>query len=81
MDTRCRLLNDLNAVADWVAIPPPLAAQQWSRNPDDDHFIRTALTVQAPLLVTSDTDLLDVPAIEGLRIVTPAQVLAEWEQA
>lgn len=78
MDVRQRLLHDLNAAADWIAIPPDLAAQRWCRDPGDDHFIRAALAAHAPLLVSGDADLLDVPAIEGLRILAPAQALAEW---
>ena len=76
MELRQRLLHDLNAVSDWISIPPGLAAQRWSRDPDDDHFIRTALAAQAPLLVTGDANLLDVPAIDGLRNATPAQALS-----
>lgn len=80
MDVRHRLLHDVNAAADWVAIPPGLVAKHWCRDPDDDHFIRAALASHAPLLVSGDADLLDVPAINGLRIITPAQALAEWVQ-
>ncbi|MBN8493392.1 MAG: putative toxin-antitoxin system toxin component, PIN family [Burkholderiales bacterium] len=76
MEVRQRILHDLSAVAFWTAIPPGLAAQHWSRDPDDDHFIRAALAAQAPLLVSGDADLLDVPAIDGLDILTPAQALA-----
>ena len=34
-----------------------------------------SLAAQAPWLVTGDDDLLSVPAIDGLSIVTPAQGL------
>ena len=76
MELRQRILHDLDAVAFWTAIPPRLAAQQWCRDQDDDHFIRAALAAQAPLLVSGDADLLEVPTIEGLRILAPAQALA-----
>ena len=76
MEVRQRILHDLSAVAFWTAIPPGLAAKHWSRDPDDDHFIRAALAAQALLLVSGDADLLDVPAIDGLDILTPAQALA-----
>ena len=79
MDLRQRILHDLDAAAFWVAILPGLAAQRWCRDPDDDHFIRAALAAQAPLLVSGDADLLEVPAIEGLRILTPPQALAAIE--
>ena len=76
MELRQRILHDLDAVAYWAAIAPGLAAQRWCRDPDDDHFIRAALAAQASLLISGDADLLEVPAIEGLRILTPAQALA-----
>ena len=77
MELRQRLLHDLNAAAFWADIPAEFAAQRWCRDPDDDHFIRAALAAHAPLLVTGDADLLDVPTLDGLRILTPAQALAE----
>ena len=76
MELRRRILLDLKAAAFWTTIPPELAAQSWCRDPDDDHFIRAALAAHAPLLVSGDTDLLDVPAIDGLCVLTPAQALA-----
>ena len=77
MELRQRILHDLNAVAFWTTIPPGLAARCWCRDPDDDHFIRAALAAHAPLLVSGNADLLDIPAIDGLRILTPAQALGE----
>lgn len=75
MDLRQRLLHDLNAVADWIEIPIALAKQAWCRGADDDHLIRAALVANAALLVSGDADLLDLAAIDGLRILTPAQAL------
>ena len=79
MELRQRILHDLDAAAFWVAIPTELEGRRWCRDPDDDHFIRAALAAQAPLLVSGDADLLEVPAIEGLRILTPPQALAAIE--
>ncbi|MCX7564131.1 putative toxin-antitoxin system toxin component, PIN family [Xanthomonadaceae bacterium XH05] len=81
IELRQRILHDLGAVADWVEIPSDLAQQTWSRDPDDDHFIRAALAAHAPLLVTGDADLLDLSAIVGFRILTPADALREWDGA
>lgn len=81
IDLRQRILHDLSAAADWVVIPSDLTQQTWSRDPDDDHFVRAALAAQAPLLITGDADLLDLPAIAGLRILTPADGLGEWDGA
>ena len=78
LEARKAILRDARAAALWVEITPELAQQRWSRDPDDDAFIRTALAAQAPWLVTGDDDLLCLPAIEGLSVVTPAQALLAW---
>ena len=75
LEARKSILRDARAAALWVDIPQELAEQRWSRDADDDVFIQTALAAQAPWLVTGDDDLLSVPAIDGLSIVTPAQGL------
>jgi uncharacterized protein len=73
LEARNRILRDARAAA--LEIPLGLAQQRWSRDADDDVFIRTALAAQAAWLVTGDDDLLSVPTIEGLNILTPAQAL------
>ena len=78
LEARKSILRDARAAALWVKIPAELATQHWSRDPDDDAFIRTTLTAQAPWLITGDEDLLIVPAIAGLRILRPAQALTVW---
>jgi putative PIN family toxin of toxin-antitoxin system len=80
LENRQRMLHDLDACAHWVdlglgANTPPSNC----RDPDDDFFIATALQAQAPLLVIGDQDLLDVPPVDGLLILAPAQALA-WLQ-
>ncbi len=75
MELRRRLLHDIDATAFWVDVPPAIAALSYCRDADDDKFIHTALAAQTPWLVTGDKDLLDVPAIPGLRILPPAAAL------
>jgi len=72
---RRRLLHDINASAYWVEVSPDIAAKTYFRDTDDDKFIHTALAAQSPWLVTGDRDLLDVPAIPGLRILTAAEAI------
>jgi uncharacterized protein len=81
LEARRTILRDARAAATWVDIAPDLAQQRWSRDPDDDAFIRTALAAEAPWLVTGDDDLLSVPAIPLLQVLTPAQALAAWAAA
>jgi putative PIN family toxin of toxin-antitoxin system len=78
LEARKAILRDARAAALWVEIPPKLANQRWSCDPDDDVCIRTALAAQAPWLVTGDDDLLSIPAIEALKVLTPAQALVAW---
>lgn len=81
LEARKAILRDARAAALWVEIPPELSEQRWSRDPDDDVFIRTALAAKAHWLVTGDDDLLSVPAIEALNVLTPAQALLAWAAA
>jgi putative PIN family toxin of toxin-antitoxin system len=76
MDVRERLLHDLNAAAHWVDVPAAIGAVAHCRDADDDHFIHAALAAGASWLIAGDQDLLDVPPIEGLQIITPAAALA-----
>lgn len=75
MELRRRLLHNINAAVFWVEMPPAIAAQRYCRDADDDKFIHTALAAQSPWLVTGDLDLLDLPAISGLHIVTPSEAI------
>jgi len=79
LEARKSILRDARSAALWVEIPQELAEQRWSRDADDDVFIRTALAAKASWLVMGDDDLLSVPAIDGLSIVTPAQGLLSIE--
>ena len=76
LDMRERVLRDVSACAVWVEMDDP---GRWSRDPDDDKFIATALKVPGAVLVSGDQDLLTVQPPAGLRILTPAQALSEFE--
>lgn len=75
MDDRKLLLKDASALAHWVEVPPDMAAQKFCRDADDDKFIHAALAAEASWLVTGDKDLLQMPALPRLRILTPAAAL------
>ncbi|MDY0329992.1 MAG: putative toxin-antitoxin system toxin component, PIN family [Thiomonas sp.] len=80
IEIRQQLLHDLGAAALWVDVPPGLAAQTFSSDPDDDAFIHAAEAAQALWLVTGDQDLLRVNSPpDGLRILTPAQAVRHAE--
>ena len=77
LETRRAILHDANAVAHWVDIPAHLAAQTYSRDPDDDKFIHTALAASAAWLVTGDQDLLVIETQLPVRILTAGEALDE----
>ena len=77
METRRAILHDANAVAHWVDIPAELAAKTYSRDPDDDKFIHTALAASAAWLVTGDQDLLVIETPLPVRILTAGEALLE----
>lgn len=75
MEDRRQLLQDANALARWTEVPPAIAAQKFCRDAGDDKFVHAALAAQAAWLITGDQDLLQMPAVSGLRILTPAAAL------
>lgn len=78
IEARKALLHDFDAVADWVDISQ---IGHYSRDPDDDKFVQTALDGDAELLVSGDRDLLDMGTVVGLTIMTPAdavEALLNW---
>ncbi|MEP6825975.1 MAG: putative toxin-antitoxin system toxin component, PIN family [Ramlibacter sp.] len=76
IEARNRALDTVLAAARWVDIPAELLAASYCRDRNDDVFIHVALTANAAWLITGDNDLLCVPPIPGLQIVTPGQALA-----
>ena len=74
LEMRERVLRDLSACAIWVEIDHQ---GSWSSDPDDDKFIATALKATGAVLVSGDSDLLTARVPADLRILTPAQALAE----
>ena len=75
MDDRLQMLRDASALAHWVDVPAAISAKAICRDRGDDKFIHAALAAGAPWLVTGDKDLLDVPPLPDLRIVSPAKAL------
>jgi putative PIN family toxin of toxin-antitoxin system len=75
MDNRKALLHDVEALAYWTEVPAEIEAQTFCRDPDDDKFIQAAMAAKAPWLLTGDQDLLAVPKLSGLRILSPTMAL------
>jgi putative PIN family toxin of toxin-antitoxin system len=60
IELRRSMLHDIDAVSFWVDIPSRIAGMSFSRDPDDDKFIHTALAAEAPYLVSGNQDLLSI---------------------
>lgn len=63
------------------AVPTTLWRGQWSTDPDDDAFLATAFAFSANLLVSRDSDLLNLKAFYGCQIVEPGRALALCREA
>jgi uncharacterized protein len=75
IELRQQILHDLSASAYWTDVPAEIASRTYCRDADDDKFIHTALAANAAWLVTGDQDLLSVPAIPELQIISPAEAV------
>jgi len=80
VERRRLLLHDFSAAALWVDLPAA-SGPTYSRDPDDDVFLHTALHGNAQWLVSGDKDLLDLrPGDWQFAILSPAQALEAWHQ-
>lgn len=75
LELRRQILHDLDAAAHWVEVPLEIAVSTHCRDADDDKFIHAALAAGAAWLVSGDRDLLDAPAVPGVRIVSAVEAL------
>ncbi|MFU8833366.1 MAG: putative toxin-antitoxin system toxin component, PIN family [Wenzhouxiangella sp.] len=68
-----RYLEWLAEVAEWVK---PSIRITDCRDPDDNRFLEVLVAGEGDLLLTGDSDLLDLHPYEGRPILTPADFLA-----
>ena len=71
IERRKQLLHDFNASAIWISIPATLNTQFFSRDINDDVFIRTAMAADATRLISGDEDLLVLHPVGKLHIISP----------
>jgi putative PIN family toxin of toxin-antitoxin system len=78
-----RVLDEIRARADFIAIPGDLAV---CRDTNDDMVIETALLGGAEVLVSDDNDILRDPSVTdllsdaGVRVLTVAHFMAELDE-
>lgn len=61
-----------------IVVEPP-TVPRIVRDPDDDHVLACALAARADLIVSGDTDLLDLKTYQGIPILTAAEALRRVE--
>ena len=62
----------LSQVASYAEfIDAPDLGQAISRDPDDDKFLACAIAGKVPLIISGDSDLLDVSGYAEISIITP----------
>jgi putative PIN family toxin of toxin-antitoxin system len=70
LDELLRRYLDVAIVVEAPPIAPVVLA-----DPDDDHVLACALAAQADLIVSGDSDLLDLKSFQGIPIVAAAEAL------
>jgi len=67
--------TELLPFADVVELPASKSEQRWSRDPEDDKFIRCAQAGKCVRLITGDDDLLSLKRVGKVAILSPAAFL------
>ena len=67
-------LREVLAAAEFVAITERIAA---CRDPKDDKFLDLAVSGKAEVIVSGDSDLLDLHPFRGIPIVAPARFVRD----
>jgi putative PIN family toxin of toxin-antitoxin system len=68
--------TELLPFAEVVDVPASAGKRGWSRDPEDDKFIRCAKAGKCDRLVSGDDDLLSLRRVGKLAILSPAAFLA-----
>ena len=67
--------TELLPFADVVELPASKSEQRWSRDPEDDKFIRCAKAGKCTRLISGDDDLLSLKRVGKVAILSPAEFL------
>ena len=67
--------TELLPFADVVELPASKSEQRWSRDPEDDKFIRCAKAGKCTRLISGDDDLLSLKRVGKVVILSPAEFL------
>ncbi|HEY5460310.1 MAG TPA: putative toxin-antitoxin system toxin component, PIN family [Deferrimonas sp.] len=73
--------TELLPFADVVELPAPKSDEHWSRDSEDDKFIRCAQAGKVVRLITGDDDLLSLKRVGKVAILSPAEFLGALEES
>lgn len=76
-EMRLRFLAQLDAISEFVAIS---ARPMGCGDPDDDKFLETALLGDSDILVSGDSDLLEMNPYQHIEICSPAAALGRLRE-
>lgn len=72
---------ELLPFAEVVEVPASTGKTRWSRDPEDDKFIRCARAGKCARLVSGDDDLLSLKRVGKVAILSPAEFLVVLGEA
>jgi hypothetical protein len=77
------VFGDVDRIVELIAIASHLVRPTFTldvvRDPDDNRVLEAAIAGEADVIVTGDADLLDLQAVEGVRLLTPADFTDELD--
>jgi len=68
--------TELLPFAEVVELPASKGKQRWSRDPEDDRFIRCAQAGKCARLIAGDDGVLSLKRVGKVAILSPAEFLA-----
>lgn len=75
------MVGDVDELVELIALAShvvrPTLTLDLARDPDDNRVLEAAITGSANIIVTGDADLLELQAVQAVRILTPADFAAE----
>lgn len=70
-------IMELVTIHSELFLPQPLSVAV-SRDPDDDKFIALAMAAKCKIIVSGDSDLLDIDRYDGVGIIKPGDFVKQY---
>ena len=76
-DACLHIIEELHGICDIIS--PSVSVEVIGSDPDDNRILECAKEAQAHFIVSGEPQLLDLGSFEGIRILSPAAYLREFE--